>query len=73
MDTLPARSKICALLMDEVSLKSNIFYDPSKDSIIGLEDYGKGSSLGLVATSALVFMVRGVFQSYIIWFMSSVG
>ena len=64
VDTLPALSKICALLMDEVSLKSNTFYDPSKDSIICLEEYGKGSSLDLVATSALVVMVRGVISNW---------
>ena len=60
IEALPPRSKICTLLMDGISLKSNIFYDSSKEHLIGLDDYWDKTSSGLVATSALVFMVRGV-------------
>ena len=58
--SIPESAKICSLMMDEMSLKSHLFYDISNDHIVGLEDYGSGESSGLPATSALVLMVRGV-------------
>ena len=54
------KCKICSLMMDEMSLKSHLFYDISNDHIVGLEDYVIGESSGLPATSALVIMVTGV-------------
>ena len=58
--SIPESAKICSLMMDEMSLKSHLFYDISNDHIVGLEDYGSGENSGLPATSALVLMVRGV-------------
>ena len=62
--SLPAAADVCSLLMDEMSLKSHLFYSVSDDSIVGLEDYGNGKSSCLLATSALVFMVRGILYNW---------
>ena len=62
--SLPAGADVCSLLMDEMSLKSHLFYSVSDDSIIGLEEYGNGKSSCFLATSALVFMVRGILYNW---------
>jgi hypothetical protein len=41
--------------MDEVSLKTHLYYDISADKIVGLEDYGSGYRTNKVATSGLIF------------------
>ena len=51
--------KLCTLCMDEMSLKTHLFYSIPGDKIIGLEDFEGGCRTNKVATSALVFMVRG--------------
>ena len=61
---LPPASKVCTLLMDEISLKSHLFYDQRKDSIVGLQDFGDCITSGAIATSALVFMARGILQKW---------
>ena len=57
-------SKLCTITMDEMSLKANLMYDPGKDQVIGLEDFGKGERNSLIATSALVFMARGINENW---------
>ena len=52
--------KLCILCMDEMSLKTHLFYSIPRDKIIGLEDFEGGCRTNKVATSALVFMVRGL-------------
>ena len=42
--------------MDEVSLKRNVLYDVSRDTVVGVEDLGDGQA---IVTAALVFIVRG--------------
>ena len=64
IEALPPSGKFCALLMDEISLKSHLYYDAAKDSLVGLEDYGGEATSGLVATSALVLMVRGILLNW---------
>ena len=64
VDSLPPTGKVCTLLMDEVSLKSHLFYDASKDSLVGLQDCGNGETSGLVANSALVLMARGIIDNW---------
>ena len=58
VDAMSDRAKYCSLQMDEMSLKSNLFYNQSTDSIVGFEDLGQGRASNLVANSVLVFMVR---------------
>ena len=64
VESLPSSGKVCSLLMDEISLKSHLFYDISKDCLVGLEDYGDGITSGFAANSALVLMVRGVIHNW---------
>ena len=52
--------KLCTLCMDEISLKTNLHYDISKDIIVGLEDFGSGMRTNKVANSALVFLLRSI-------------
>jgi hypothetical protein len=54
------QEKICTLCMDEISLKTNLFYDIPGDKIVGLEDFGGSYRTNKVATSALVFLVRSI-------------
>jgi hypothetical protein len=61
--TMNESSKQCIITLDEMSIKSNLQYDPSKDQVIGVEDDGvtKGK---LLANSALVFMLRGITETW---------
>ena len=34
--------RLCTLTMDEISLKANLQYDPVKDEVVGIEDFGNG-------------------------------
>ena len=52
--------RLCTLCMDEVSLKTNLFYSVPADKIIGLEDYGGGYRTNKVATSALVVLILSI-------------
>ena len=63
MKTINESSKQCIITVDEMSIKSNLFYDSSKHQVIGVEDDGvtKGK---LVANSALVFMLRGITETW---------
>lgn len=36
--------KYCILCMDEASIKPNLYYNISKDEVIGFEDLGEGKS-----------------------------
>ena len=56
--------KVCTLTMDEVSLKANLQYDQKTDKVIGVEDYGNGKRSEKIATSALVFMARGIKENW---------
>ena len=54
------REKACTLCMDEISLKTNLFYNVASDKIIGLEDFGGGYRTNKVATSAFVLLIRSI-------------
>ena len=64
IQSLLVAAEIFTLLMNEISLKSHLFYDISNDSVVGLEDYGDGRRSGLVANSALVLIVRGILHKW---------
>ena len=57
-------ARICSITMDELSLKVNLQYDKATDRVIGVEDFGDGERTGKVATSALVFMARGITKNW---------
>ena len=52
--------KICTLCIDEISLKSHLYYSVPDDKIIGLEDFGDGVRSKKIATSALVLLIRSI-------------
>ena len=52
--------KICTLCIDEISLKSHLYYSVPDDKIIGLEDFGNGVRSKKNATSALVLLIRSI-------------
>ena len=52
--------KLCTLCMDEVSLKTNLYYDITKDMIVGLEDFGSGARTNKVANQAFVILLRSI-------------
>ena len=55
------RDRVCALLVDEMALKSSLNYDQLNDTVVGYEDYGPSwERKKVIVTSALVFMVRGL-------------
>lgn len=56
---MSAKDKVCILMWDEVSIKSNVTYDIRGDIICGLEDWGNNRT-NKVADHALVFMLRGL-------------
>jgi hypothetical protein len=54
------KEKLVTLCMDEMSLKTHLYYDIAADKIVGLEDYGSGYRTNKVSTSGLVFLVRSI-------------
>ena len=53
------REKECTLCMDEILLKTNLFYSKPSDKIIGLEDFGSYRT-NKVVTSAFVLLIRSI-------------
>ena len=53
----------CVLLMDEMSVKKGLRYCKMRDLVVGYVDNGTERKPE-VATSALVFMIRGIFQHW---------
>ena len=51
---LPLRDRQCALVFDEMSVKSDLVYDKNVDKILGYTDEGQ------IGTHAVVFMIRGL-------------
>lgn len=59
------RDRVCSLLVDEMSFKSNMTYDRQFDVVVGHEDLGLGHQRSkLVASNALTFMVRGLASNW---------
>lgn len=62
---LNEKEKDCILCLDEMSLKSHLFYDISKDKIVGFQESYKSDNNNMdVASSALVVMARGIASSW---------
>ena len=62
--SLNPRDRVCALLMDEMALKTNLTYNRYDDVVVGYQDVGGGERCEQLANSALVFMVRGLGYSW---------
>ncbi|GFO02557.1 THAP domain-containing protein 9 [Plakobranchus ocellatus] len=48
--------KICALLLDEISIKPSLTYNPHQDLVEGFENFGHFERTNTASNSALVFM-----------------
>jgi len=59
MNSLPLIERYCILCSDEMSLKSHLFYNVSRDEIIGFEDMGNNKSF-IPAKNVLVLMARSI-------------
>lgn len=57
------KAKDCLLCIDEMSIKSNLFYNLTTDIIIGFEELPNKRSTN-IATSALVVMARGISHNW---------
>lgn len=47
-----------------MSFKSDVFYQSNTDELIGLEDLGDRNKTDCLATSAIVFMARGLVENW---------
>lgn len=61
--TMKNEAKDCIICMDEMSLKSHLFYSCSKDLIVGFHQ-GYGIQTFDQANSALTFMARGISNNW---------
>ncbi|EZA62951.1 THAP domain-containing protein, partial [Ooceraea biroi] len=53
----------CILCIDEASLKASLFYNISRDEVIGFEDVGNGKSFS-PSCNVAVLMIRGMCRSW---------
>ncbi|VEN51003.1 unnamed protein product, partial [Callosobruchus maculatus] len=59
---LKEKEKDCILCIDEISLKSNLYYDISNDKIVGFQEGLTETSI--IASSALTVMARGLASNW---------
>lgn len=59
LNSLSSIERHCILCADEMSIKSHLFYNVSRDEVIGFEDTGNNKS-PIPAKSALVIMARSI-------------
>lgn len=57
-------NKLCSLCVDEISIKSHLFYQIGLDEVIGFEDFGEDTKSCIPATHATVLMVKGIQQNW---------
>lgn len=57
------KERDCILCLDEISLKSHLYYDISRDKIVGFQTSLNGTSTD-IASSALTVMVRGLASNW---------
>lgn len=62
IETLEEINKYCVICIDEMSLKANLFYNSTRDKVIGFEDLGLDNinDLHLPACNAAVILIRGI-------------
>lgn len=66
-ETLKEIDKYCILCLDEMSLKAHLFYNSTRDKIIGFEDVGLDNMYTeqlLPACNVAVILVRGICQPW---------
>ena len=60
---MDSRNKVCVLLLDEMSLKSTVTFDPSRHVIVSFENFGHVGTETALSNNAVVFMVRVCVQN----------
>lgn len=63
-ETLDSVGKKCVIILDEMAIKKNLEFNDSLDLVEGFEDLGKIGRSSILATQALVFLVRGLFHKW---------
>ena len=72
--TMSSQDRLCALVLDEMSIKEFAQYDRTHDTIEGFVDLGESGRGRYLANHALVFMLRGLHAKWkqpIAYFLSS--
>jgi len=65
IDNLPEINKYCIFCIDEMSLKSHLFYNITTDKVIGFENIGYSQKNSqLPACNVAVIMVKSICQSW---------
>ena len=49
-----APSKVCAVVLDEMTIKEGVSYNPSRDEVEGYEDFGYLGRTAFIANHAIV-------------------
>lgn len=57
------QDRLCVICIDEMSLKANLYYNISRDEVIGFQDLGHEKKF-LPACNAAVIMIRGICKSW---------
>ena len=66
---------LCAIAMDELSIKGSFRYNARKDEVEGFDDFGSLGKSKYVSNHAVAFMVKGLVDKWkqpISYFLSSV-
>lgn len=58
------KDRWCSLCRDEMSIKSNLFYNVGIDKIVGIVDNGTARSEFNAAHNASLLMIRGIFSKW---------
>lgn len=58
------QNKYCVLCIDEMSIKANLFYDRTTDSVVGLAENEKNEKIFKPALSACLLMLRGIYSRW---------
>lgn len=62
--TMMPLDRHCILCIDEISIKSDLFYNTGTDEIIGFENLGNGNSTSSICRNVLVIMARGLYSPW---------
>lgn len=63
VQTLETRARDCTLCLDEMSLKTHLFYDRGRDEIVGLHQTDHNKTYE-PATNVMVIMARGIHNNW---------
>lgn len=64
VSSMAESSSLCAIVLDEMSIKENVSYNKERDEVEGFEDFGTGGRTKYIANHATVFMVRGLVDKW---------